>query len=376
MISLALNLGLAAIAGFSRKESVDRPLSSQVGAGQLPEPSAAANAVASAMAERVDRLRDQGASEANVRLVIAGIARLHIRQPVAQAPYWSREWQSASGAAALAAQEARDQMAAEIARLFGPEAESFPEFSEFFRPLDGLYPFLTPTEQRVVARRRAQRQVELSSAAGGPSRADPLRFPGSPGTPVSVSQFTRTDDYADVLSANSALELALRESALASQLRAAETVFTEQQFRDIFVAIRDAEARRSELDMVALSKRVPGIQLVAGLASHNAALRLMGQIAERHGVGVEPLLAAFGIYLSTSFRISALAGPESRRLSPGDIGAFRDALSGRDTRLRELLGPVAAEEFRVQIGASVHQTGASRDGIVFASPLDWKPAGP
>jgi hypothetical protein len=149
-----------------------------------------------------------------------------------RADYW-RPAPTADNAAIVAAQlDTEAAVRARLESVLGPRAKSMAALASVYRPHDDELGFLASDEQLAVRRLR----LERVAAPADPGNAESGRGADSRGPRDGRGEL---DALRALLPADRALEVALRASPLAAQLRASGVAFTENEFRTAFGLLAD-----------------------------------------------------------------------------------------------------------------------------------------
>lgn len=299
-----------------------------------------------------------GAFDAADRLAFLGnIEDEHLRRAreIADA-WWSGrgEYESAyADAVAAGLASIRD----ELTRRFGPDVKDDPALRWLYRPLDPLYWFLSSDEQLAIQDLRRERDRALQAAVRDAGR--PAVRPGIasalPAGSAAIDQAVTlaiVQEYqaglAALLDADTLLELELRDSAIAQQLRTSGIDLTESEFRDTYTLLAALQRESADpIDAVAVRERLRdllGMQRFAALwAARDPMFAEIAAIAGRHTL---PEITASSVYeLMTDFQDRRLA---LARMAGGNTDqAARDALAlANDERaaLARLVGEEVADE--------------------------------
>jgi hypothetical protein len=249
LASVALNVVLAArLAGMGPGAAAPRPALERPGALQ----GADAGAVLGASADAAEHARWLALGLTSGEAAQLLLARVAADERAAVAPAAASYWQPAArsaGAEAAARLDAEDAIRARLVAVLGAEASALDELATVFRPLDAELGFLSSDEQLAVRRVRLERAIARGSAATD-GRGPPSGAP---------DEAAELDALRAVLTPERALEVALRSSALATQLRDSGVGLSEREFRAAFELLRNAKRdARSQLELRAELARLLG----------------------------------------------------------------------------------------------------------------------
>lgn len=175
-------------------------------------------------AEHLQQLRALGFDEHRARTLLGAelLAAANAGVPPPADRYWlSPRQELAEHALALA--DAHAELRGELVRSLGPGVVDWPELTAIFRPLDRQFPFLTSEQQIALHEWRLRAQLDRLAATAN----------GEP-PPDALSRQLAEDELAAVLPPQLRLEVALRESPVAEQLRAANANLDEAGFREAY----------------------------------------------------------------------------------------------------------------------------------------------
>ena len=240
----------------------------------------------------------------------------------------------------------------ELASRFGPEVKDDPALRWLYRPLDPLYWFLSSDEQLAIQQLTLERDQALQAAARDASRptagaaaaAAPAIDEGA--TLAIVRKYQA--DLAALLEADVLLEVELRDSAIAQQLRASGVELTENEFRDAYSLMAALQRESADpIDVVAVRERLRGLlgnrRFAALWAAKDPLFAEITAIAERHSLPETTAASAYelmGEFQDRRLTLARAAGGNPDR-------AARDALALADeerTALTRLVGEAVAEE--------------------------------
>ena len=220
--------------------------------------------------------------------------------------YWEpRQAQLAQYGATLAAAQAT--VRAELRSVLGAGAEGAPELARIFRPLDARYGFLSAQEQAALQTWQAGRRREAA-----PARAALVR-PGA-GAPPPAAPDSGGDELAQlrhVLPAKAAFEVAVRDSALAEQLRGSGAKLGESEFREAYALLADAAAAHDP-DAAMKSRRQLRALLGAARFDRVWAIRdplaaIVRDVGRERGLDDADVMRAYGVLNANQERLTELA---------------------------------------------------------------------
>lgn len=283
---------------------------------------------------------------------VASIEGEHLRQAREFADaYWSGdgEYQSAyADALSRGLASIRD----DLASRFGPAVKDDPALRWLYRPLDPLYWFLSSDEQLAVQSLRMERDRALQAAARDAGR--PAAGAGPAGTmPVNeaatlaiVQKYQA--DLAALLDADVLLELELRDSAIAQQLRSSGIELTENEFREAYSLMAALQRDSADLiDAVAVRERLRDLlgnrRFAALWAARDPMFAEIAAIAERRAL---PEQMALSVYeLMSEFQDRRLALARTAELGPDRAAQDAQALADDErAALARLVGDEVADE--------------------------------
>jgi hypothetical protein len=176
-------------------------------------------------------LRSLGLTEREVKQLV--LARLEAYVARSLQPSRYRYWRRNGG---YDAEETGRRLAAANAvragllEMYGDAVVDDSVFKRVFRPLDDRLEFLTSAQQLRIQKARIEHARSAPQNAG----------PGVPRIPLEYRPEWR-DALASILDGELWLEYALRESALAEQLRNAAVELSETEFREVFMVLAELE---------------------------------------------------------------------------------------------------------------------------------------
>ena len=329
--------------GVARPEGIGRAVDDRVGIADFQ----GATGIAS----------DPGLSDPAAKLAFFGSLEFEHLYParVIADEYWS-----ADGEYQFAYADALSRGLASIreglASRFGPEVKDDPAFRWLYRPLDPLYWFLSSDEQLAIQHLRLERDRALQAAA-----RDAARDAGRPAAGAGPAGAMAVDeavtlaivqkyqaDLAALLDADVLLEIELRDSAIAQQLRASGVEFTETEFRDAYSLMAALQRDTADpIDHVAVRERLRGLlgnrRFAALWAARDPMFAEISAIAGRHSL---PDAMALSVYeLMSEFQdkrltLASSAGRDADRAAQ-DARAVADEERAALTRL---VGEEVADE--------------------------------
>jgi len=265
--------------------------------------------------------------------------------------YWSGDgdYQSAyADALAQGLASIRD----ELASRFGPEVKDDPALRWLYRPLDPLYWFLSSDEQLAIQRLRLERDQALQAAARDVSRPTAGAAPGAApaiddGVTLAIVRKYQAD-LAALLEADVLLELELRDSAIAQQLRTSGVELTENEFRDAYSLMAALQRDSADpIDALAVRERLRGLlgprRFAALWAARDPMFAEIAEIAERHSLPAATASSAYELMSEFQDRRLMLA----RTAGGNPDRAAQDALAlaaDERTALTRLVGEEVADE--------------------------------
>jgi hypothetical protein len=187
---------------------------------------------------------------------------------------WERYWEASDPALAYATatSEAYGRIRAQLEQTFGRRAAANPEFARAFRPLAAEAGFLSSAEQLELQRRRLAVRTEQSV------RSVDATVPTAAASSIAL----------DFLAPAAALEVQLRTSARAAQLRGSGLDFEEHEFRAAFELLENGDANPDPAAHAALRRELAsllgGSRAAALLATRDPLLSMTRRIAKEHGL--------------------------------------------------------------------------------------------
>ena len=218
------------------------------------------------------------------------------------------------GAQVVAAHAAmRDELRAAL----GESAEHLPELARVFRPLSPRFEFLS-----------AQEQVALQSWRLRPHAADaPAERRGRAAPPPAAD--LGGDELAqlrEVLPAAAAFEVAVRESALAEQLRASGAKFSETEFRETYALLTSGAAGHGADAQLAQRRRLRSLLGAARFdrvwAIRDPLAAVVRDASRERGLDDADALRAYGVLNANQERLTELA-------ASGDLKSERTAAAAQ-----------------------------------------------
>jgi hypothetical protein len=287
-------------------------------------------------AEHLENLRALGLDEHRARTLLGAelLAAANATVPPPADRYWlSPRQELAEHALGLAGAHA--ELRRELVRSLGPGAADWPELAAIFRPLDRELPFLTSEQQIALHEWRLHGQRDrLAAATDGAAPPDALSpHPGE-------------DALAAVLPAHVALEVALRESPVAEQLRSANANLDEAAFREAYEVLA-AMGRSRDLETQLEQRR--RLRKLLGASAFDrmwaardplaAAIRRTGR---QLGLDDRTIDTAYGIFNDAQERLMEVAAVGDPQSTAAIARARTVAESERDGLVRAV-GEEAAE---------------------------------
>lgn len=337
-ISVALNLALAIVAGYQ----YFKPSTGADSATQNPKRAriAASDAIRVRtfptsdyeLRSEVARLHALGLSAEETMPLIVDLIKRRVAAttPPSASNYWASEWESVSQDLVVARARQNDAIRAALLSVYGPDAERAAPLREIFRPLEPIYPFLSPTEQRALERFR------LTRAAPAPRRAN-----SGSGSMVPADHSDFMASLPPELSAASAFELALRESPLAARLRAAHADLTEAEFRALFAAIADAERNHVPVPLDIAGGKVPRAKVLKVVTQTDPAWHGLQSAAMQSALPERRLIEVYEVVRETNGSVASLM--RTGGSSMPDRGArITELMRSRDRRIAQLVGEQVA----------------------------------
>jgi hypothetical protein len=195
---------------------------------------------------------------------------------------------------ATATSEAYARIRSELEQRFGQGAAANPEFARAFRPLAAEAAFLSSAEQLELQRRRLARAQQ--SERGGDAMA---------GSPIAL----------DFLVPAAALEVRLRTSPRAAQLRGSGVAFEEHEFRAAFELLETVDANPDPAAHVALRRKLGDLlgaaRATALLATRDPLWRMTRRIAAEHGLAEPQAEAAYAALSEAQQQLLELAAAQT-----------------------------------------------------------------
>jgi hypothetical protein len=240
---------------------------------------------------------------------------------------WKEYWRGANPALAYAQrlQSAYAALRQELERRFGAGARQMSEFARAFRPLDTELGFLASEEQIEIGARRLRAQaVAVAVADSDAAPAD-----------LAASRPSRAAIDLEFLTPAAALEVRLRTSALAEQLRRSRVELSEEEFRAAFALLDSAEAGDLKAHVVArrsLRRLLGDERFLRLVAQRDPQYQAVARVGRERGLDEASIAGAYEIVASTQESLLDLAAGG---------GAFVDAetIAAREReRLTALVG--------------------------------------
>jgi hypothetical protein len=302
LVSLAANLGLLALSFLGTDSTA---ASAAAPAGDAHATRALERRSVTDGAAYFDALKALGLDEHEARLLLA--ARLEERAmgklPAPPDRYWEpRQAELARYGAEVAGAQARARD--ELRAALGTSAESAPELARLFRPLGPRFGFLSPQEQGALQR------WQLSRRAAAPAPRVDVR----PGRASRADAGSGGDELAElrrVLPGAAAFEVAVRESALAEQLRTSGAKVSEAEFRETYALLADppaggdAEAlveRRRRLEALLGSQRFDRVWAI-----RDPLAAVLRDVSAERGLDDAATWRAYGVLNANQGRLTKLA---------------------------------------------------------------------
>jgi hypothetical protein len=155
-------------------------------------------------------------------------------------------------------------------------------WATLFQPFANVYPFLSPEEQQALARFRLKRQLAPMAQAPPPMptvvAGRMIQGPISSSTVLPGASPSQFAELAEIIRPENALKIALRESALAQQIRSSRAALTREEFREVFLALDAAQRLQRPVVVAALEEKVPRAKLLAVLRSRDPAWELSSNL--------------------------------------------------------------------------------------------------
>ncbi len=244
----------------------------------------------------VARWRALGLEEIEVQRL--SLATLESQELGGLASPWERYWEAGDPALAYAtaSSAAYARIRAELEHRFGPRAAANPEFARAFRPLAAEVGFLSSPEQLELQGPRLEARAEQSVRSG--DAAVP--------TAAAVSPIAL-----DFLVPAAALEVRLRISPRAAQLRGSGIELEEHEFRAAFELLENVDANSDPLAHVALRRKLGDLlgaaRAAALLATRDPLWPMTRRIAAEHGLAAAQAEAAYAALSEAQQQLLELA---------------------------------------------------------------------
>ena len=264
--------------------------------------------------------------------------------------YWSAHDDSQqSYAEAFAA--GLESVRAGLVQQLGAEAKADPLFRPLFRPLDPIYWFLTADEQIGIQKLRLERDLALQAAARAAPFTAEIAAGGAPGlgndaTRAILERYQ--SGLAMLLDADTLLEVELRDSAIAEQLRASDVGFSEHEFREVYSLMAGLQQAGTNVEEVMATRDrlrdILGPQRFAMLwAARDPMYADLVRASERHSLPEGQVLSVYGVMQEFQDRRMALGGRSSA--NPGRAAADSLALAEEERRaIARIVGDDIADE--------------------------------
>jgi hypothetical protein len=252
--------------------------------------------------------------------------------------YWETPRQAYADYA-LAVAAAHAVVRASLDAVFADAAAAAPEFARIYRPVDVLFPFLSPEQQVALHSWRLERQRDLLSAGPADPRsgAGERRGAQAPGDELAGLR--------GVLPADAAFEVALRESSLAEDLRAAGIAYTEDEFRSAYALLMEIDGATGDTRVQIAGRRalraLLGTQRYERIwARRDPVMNVVRRIGRDLALSDAAVAAAYGVLNDAQEQLLELAldgqpGEQSSAAAQRIAAAESDRLAG-------LLGEQAA----------------------------------
>lgn len=300
---------------------------SWLGSGAPPAPALPSVGMSSVSvsAEALARLHARGLSEHETRQLV--FAELEEGALEAIDNPWSEYWRGANPALVYAQrlEGAYAALRSELEHRFGAGARRMPEFARAFRPLDAELGFLASEEQVEVAARRLR------------ARSDALAESDVALTSVPASPPAATAIELEFLTPAAALEVRLRGSPLANQLRRSGVELSEEEFRAAFSLLDEAETADLETHVAArrsLRRLLGDERFLRLVAERDPQYRVIARVGRERGLDDAGIAAAY----------EAVASAQEALL---DLAAGRGALADAEAiaaKERERLSAAVGDE--------------------------------
>lgn len=284
-------------------------------------------------AEHLEQLRALGFDEHRARTVLGAelLAATDAAVPLPADRYWlSPRRELAEYALALAGAHA--ELRRRLVRSLGPGVVDWPELMAIFRPLDRQLPFLTSEQQIALHEWRLRAQLDRLAAAAN-------------GTAPPVSQLAE-DELESVLPPHLALEVALRESPIAEQLRAANANLDEAAFREAYellAALPRSRDLETQLEHRRRLRKLLGASAFDRMWAARDPLAAAVRSAGRQlGLDDRAIDAAYGVLNDSQERLMEVAAAGDPHTA-ASIARARTVAEGERDALVRVVGEEAAE---------------------------------
>lgn len=269
-------------------------------------------------------LKALGLDEHEARLLLG--ARLEERSMAKLSAPPDRYWEPRqAGLARYGEDVAAAQAAArrELQSVLGAGAERAPELARLFRPLSPRFEFLSSTEQVALQLWRL-RHPPAAAPAGRPGRA--VEAPPGEAGGGELAQLR------EVLPAGAAFEVAVRESALAEQIRTSGAKFDESEFRETYTLLTEGGTGRdiaAQLDQRRRLRSLLGADRFDRVWSIRDPLAAVVRDASRErGLDEADALRAYGVLNASQERLTELG--LSGDLTSGRTVAAAQAIASQE----------------------------------------------
>jgi hypothetical protein len=229
------------------------------------------------------------------------LATLEAQELAALANPWERYWEAGDPALAYATaiRDAYARIRLALEQRFGPGAAANPEFARAFRPLAAEVGFLSSAEQLELQRRRLEVRAQQSVRGGDSAVA------AAAAAPIAL----------DFLLPAAALEVRLRTSPRAAQLRGSGIAFEEHEFRAAFELLENVDANSDPAAHVALRRELAALlgasRAAALLATRDPLFSMTRRIAAEHGLAETQAEAAYAALSEAQRQLLELAATRS-----------------------------------------------------------------
>jgi hypothetical protein len=274
-----------------------------------------------------------------VQLLLARLEAAAAAGPDAHAAsYWRPAAAAERGAVLAARLDAENAIRARLEAVLGPSAGTLTELTSVYRPLDPELALLSSDEQLAVRRLRLERLAQQTAEP----RMGAARGPDARAT---RDDSTELDALRAVLPEDLALEVALRDSPLAAQLRGSGVDFSEREFRAAFELLGDAATAsdpKGRLESRAALARLLGPRRFNRLWSQRDPLAaVVRRVGADLGLSDAAIEQGYAVLNDAQGRLleAALQGGEPQRLA----SAAQEIASAERRDLEIALGAEAAD---------------------------------